>query len=519
MTLLWGPNGAGKTNLLEARLRWRSGPLVPDAQRAGDDRVRRASRPGGGRGEGRRRATRLPLVARRGWRAAPPRRRESRRRRSMRASSGACDLHSRSPGALQGPAGRRRDHLDALLAALWPGRARLARLRPRARPAQRALGRVRAGAAPPDSLDAWDRELARGRHRADRSPAGRGRGAGRGVPCRRGRARASGRRGRARVPCRAPRRPIPPAGGRAAGLAARPTSPAGHTTHGPHLDELDVSLGGRSLRRYRLAGRAANRAARAAVRRAPSPARRAPSAAADAPRRRDERARPGVAGSCSRSGSRRAAARRSSRPPSRTSSRAAARAPSSRRRGDGDPSRASRRERRAPTPRSRHERGAASPARRRGPARVRGRTEPPTLLAAVQGAWASPPGRGGARGRAGRGARRRGHGRVPIRDLGPGARPAPDRALEAAQRDPRGARCRTRSTPPVAAAPVHGRRAPGDAFKRDLQVIRDNSRAFPGTLSWYPLCSLNERPEPPERPLWPRPGRSGFLMTPASGKD
>ena len=66
LTLLWGANGAGKTNLLEAVCVALCRTLVPDAQRAGDGVVRRAPRQGGGGGEGGRRATRLPVVARPG---------------------------------------------------------------------------------------------------------------------------------------------------------------------------------------------------------------------------------------------------------------------------------------------------------------------------------------------------------------------------------------------------------------------------------------------------------------------
>ena len=43
ITLLWGPNGAGKTNALEAICLALSGRSTPDPQRAGGDRLRRAS--------------------------------------------------------------------------------------------------------------------------------------------------------------------------------------------------------------------------------------------------------------------------------------------------------------------------------------------------------------------------------------------------------------------------------------------------------------------------------------------
>ena len=66
----------------------------------------------------------------------------------------------------------------------------------------------------------------------------------------------------------------------------------GHTTHGPHLDELAVSLGGRALRRFGSQGEQRTARPRAAVRGAAGALRGAAVPAADAPRRRDERARP-----------------------------------------------------------------------------------------------------------------------------------------------------------------------------------------------------------------------------------
>ena len=83
----------------------------------------------------------------------------------------------------------------------------------------------------------------------------------------------------------------------------------GYTAHGPHLDELAISLGGRPLRRYGSQGeqRTAVLALLFAERRALLEAGRRPPA--DAPRRCDERARRAIAVPSSRAGSPRAAAR------------------------------------------------------------------------------------------------------------------------------------------------------------------------------------------------------------------
>src|SRR5215207_8208695 len=63
---------------------------------------------------------------------------------------------------VKGPPAGRRAHLDRLVAALWPSRADTRAAYSRALAQRNALvARVRAGAAGPAALDAWDAELAR----------------------------------------------------------------------------------------------------------------------------------------------------------------------------------------------------------------------------------------------------------------------------------------------------------------------------------------------------------------------
>ena len=61
---------------------------------------------------------------------------------------------------VKGPPAARRSHLDGFVAALRPARAEARRRYARALAQRNALlGRIRAGAGAPDSLDAWDAEL------------------------------------------------------------------------------------------------------------------------------------------------------------------------------------------------------------------------------------------------------------------------------------------------------------------------------------------------------------------------
>ena len=104
----------------------------------------------------------VPLVAGSVRGAPPPGRRQPRDGGARRAAAAAGDLPARPPGAGQGPArpaprasgppraprcGRRAPRLGAATAGRSPS-------------GTRCLGRIRSGAAPVDSLAAWERELA-----------------------------------------------------------------------------------------------------------------------------------------------------------------------------------------------------------------------------------------------------------------------------------------------------------------------------------------------------------------------
>ncbi|MCL4287007.1 MAG: DNA replication and repair protein RecF, partial [Thermoleophilia bacterium] len=149
---------------------------------------------------------------------------------------------------VKGAPAPRRAHLDRLVAALHPARAGLAREYGRAL-AQRngLLARARRGAEAA-ALSAWDRALA---ERAEPLVAARAAAAAAlAAPFARA-ASELGLDGSAALAYR-PRTGELDAGGIAAELAARRESDLarGFTGFGPHRDEVEVSVGGRSLRRY-----------------------------------------------------------------------------------------------------------------------------------------------------------------------------------------------------------------------------------------------------------------------------
>jgi DNA replication and repair protein RecF len=249
ITLICGPNGAGKTNLLEALYfgltgaTWRT-RSDRELIRFGDDLARvevevyeggerRRFLASAARGEGRhRRLDGKPIPA--GAREGRP----------------AVGVFSPDRLALvKGPPAGRRDHLDRVVAALWPSRAEARRRYGRALAQRNALlGRVRARAAAESGLDAWDHELAvegarvmDARREATAGLAGRF-----GVL-----AAELGLDGEATLRY-VPRSDAADATGLAAELRERRAADLerGHTTHGPHLDELDLRLDGRSLRRF-----------------------------------------------------------------------------------------------------------------------------------------------------------------------------------------------------------------------------------------------------------------------------
>jgi DNA replication and repair protein RecF len=150
---------------------------------------------------------------------------------------------------VKGPPAGRRAHVDQVVAALWPARAATRSAYSRALAQRNALlGRIRGGASGPDALDAWDAELAREgialmENRAAvvdglREPFAR-------------LAEQLGLPGPAELRYR-PRSPSTDAAGLAAELAERRAADLerGFTAHGPHRDELVLTLDGASLRAY-----------------------------------------------------------------------------------------------------------------------------------------------------------------------------------------------------------------------------------------------------------------------------
>jgi DNA replication and repair protein RecF len=249
LNLLWGPNGAGKTNLLEATYMALAGrscrtrderetiafgkPLARSQAMVADDGRRRAFLFSVSRSDGRRH-----LVD-----GAPA---------TVESAAARPSLAVFMPDRLalvKGPPSGRRHHLDSFCAALWPARAQTRRRYSRALAQRNALlGRIRAGTGSRSSLDAWDLELAESGVRliADRAQA-----------CERlaaafeSAARALGLAGEPVVRYR-PRSEADDPARLVAELDERRESDLsrGYTGWGPHLDELALEAGGRSLRRY-----------------------------------------------------------------------------------------------------------------------------------------------------------------------------------------------------------------------------------------------------------------------------
>ena len=180
ITLLWGPNGAGKTNLLEATYTALAGPLLPDARRPRDDRVRRVAGARGGGGRGRRAAPPLPVLD------------QPRARGAATWSTGrplGADAAALRPALavfmpdrlalVKGPPAARRTHFDGFCAALWPTRGEARRRYARALAQRNALlGRIRAGSASSGDPRRLGPRAGRRRGRADRDPRRGGRAPG-----------------------------------------------------------------------------------------------------------------------------------------------------------------------------------------------------------------------------------------------------------------------------------------------------------------------------------------------------
>jgi len=253
VTLLWGRNGAGKTNLLEAVYLGLAGrsPRTRNDREAiafGEPlaRVEVEIRDGEGDDPGSR--TFLWALERAGER------RHQVDGRPVDAASAELRpaLSVFMPDRLvlvKGPPAARRAHLDRFCAALWPARAEARRRYGRALAQRNALlGRIRAGTGAVASLDAWDAELAGSG--AELIEVRRAAGLALAPPFARAAAEL-GLEGEAELAYR-PRSEATDPEALAGELAHRREADLarGFTTHGPHLDELSLSRGGRALRRY-----------------------------------------------------------------------------------------------------------------------------------------------------------------------------------------------------------------------------------------------------------------------------
>ena len=249
ITLLWGPNGAGKTNLLEALftgLAGRSCRTRNDRETiAFDESLARVEVDVSDEIEER---TFL-------WSFA----RDGERRHLLDGSAVTPELADRRPplavflpdrlALVKGPPAVRRSHVDRLLGALWPSRADARRRYGRALAQRNALlGRVRAGIASQDSLDAWDIELAAAG--SDLMDARRDAVATM-APEFAATATDLGLRDGALLRYM-PRSDAGSAEDLAAELAERREGDVerGYSGHGPHLDDIDLLLDDRSVRRY-----------------------------------------------------------------------------------------------------------------------------------------------------------------------------------------------------------------------------------------------------------------------------
>jgi DNA replication and repair protein RecF len=150
---------------------------------------------------------------------------------------------------VKGPPASRRGHLDQVVAALWPARAGTRRAYSRALAQRNALlARVRAGAAPSESLRAWDLELA---GHGVALAADRAATVGELAPRFAELAVELGLDGDAAIAYR-PRSRAETTEELAAELADRLPADLerGYTTHGPHRDDVAFLREGRTLRAY-----------------------------------------------------------------------------------------------------------------------------------------------------------------------------------------------------------------------------------------------------------------------------
>lgn len=251
LTVIVGPNGAGKTNLLEALYFGCTGrsPRTSNERElvrrgAGTARVTVATRDADG--------TDHELEA--GFQPGE--------QKLLRVDGAPVDnlwstaarplLSVFLPDRLElvkGAPSLRRGHLDQLVGAVWPARseARLAYSRALAQ-RNALLGRIRAGAASPDSLGSWDGELSR---QGIELMAGRARAVELLAPRFAARAQDLGLVAEAELSYR-PRSKATTAAELAAELADRRTADVerGFTAHGPHRDDLRLTHAGEALRSF-----------------------------------------------------------------------------------------------------------------------------------------------------------------------------------------------------------------------------------------------------------------------------
>ncbi len=249
LTVLFGPNGAGKTNILEAiyfALTGRSCRTNNEREMAAFGKGLARAEAEIGRGSERQRllAAFSPTEGRRHTLDGI----ELRSTESERRPTVAVFMPDRL-ALIKGPPAARRGHLDRLVAALWPARADCRQAYGRALAQRNALlSRIRAGHASSDSLEAWDQSLAESGARLI---------AGRSEACDLLAAPFSDLCAQLQLPGPAALRYRGRCEGSSAAeivaeLASRHDRDleAGRTTHGPHLDEVVLSLEGHSLRRY-----------------------------------------------------------------------------------------------------------------------------------------------------------------------------------------------------------------------------------------------------------------------------
>ena len=249
LNLVWGPNGAGKTNVLEALYM----ALAGRSCRTANDRETIAF----GEPLARAEAVVADDAERRTFLCAVDR--SEGKRHALDGTPAGPDAGPRRPPLavfmpdrlvlVKGPPAARRAHLDRFCAAMWPARAEARRRYGRALAQRNALlGRIRAGEAGVEGLDAWDQELATAGVELIDTRAGAverlatpfvAAAADLGLP------------GKASLEYR-PRSEAHTAEELTRELGDRRDSDLGrgYTGHGPHLDELALRADGRQLRRY-----------------------------------------------------------------------------------------------------------------------------------------------------------------------------------------------------------------------------------------------------------------------------